>query len=156
MTNTNTSSRVDINDAHQLTLMLQTKDSERTPVEKSFCKNIRSRISKQQGGDVFDFNNKDADKGLVRDGNTIFANRYVRRGLPVLKSSLPVPKNMEIELVTFLKPNGDCAMFSYLAAEKLYLVATRNTAVLVRDAEQLAESEGKYALHKQIGALFFA
>lgn len=156
MTNTNAAKAIDINDAHQLTLMLQTKESERNPAEKAFCKQIRSRINKQQGGDVFDFNNKDSSSGNVRDGNTIFANRYVRRGLPVPSADLVAPRNMEIELVTYLKPNGDCAMFSYLAPEKLFLIATRNTALLVRDEQQLAEAEGKYTLHKQIGALFFA
>ena len=30
-------------------------------------------------------------------------------------------------------------MFSYLAAEKLYLVATRNISVLVKDADELSK-----------------
>jgi len=46
-------------------------------------------------------------------------------------------------------------MFSYLAAEKLYLVATRNISVLVKDAEELAKTDGKYVWLQQIGKLFF-
>jgi hypothetical protein len=35
-------------------------------------------------------------------------------------------------------------MFSYLAAEKLYLVATRNISLLVKDADDLAKADNKY------------
>ena len=37
-------------------------------------------------------------------------------------------------------------MFSYLAAEKLYLVATRNISILVKDADELAKTDNKYFL----------
>ena len=35
-------------------------------------------------------------------------------------------------------------MFSYLAAEKLYLVATRNISLLVKDADDLSKADNKY------------
>ena len=46
-------------------------------------------------------------------------------------------------------------MFSYLAAEKLYLVATRNISVLVKDADELSKTDYKYLLLQEIGKLFF-
>ena len=69
---------------------------------------------------------------------------------------MKIPKNKKLELLSFLKTNGDCCMFSYLASEKLFLIATHNMALLVKNPEELQEAEGKYSMHKEIGKLFFA
>lgn len=59
--------------------------------------------------------------------------------------------------MSYLKPHGDCCHFSYLAQEKMFLVATRNLALLVANAKDLdAIEEMKYFLHKEFGHLFFS
>jgi hypothetical protein len=73
----------------------------------------------------------------LSETNTIFNNRYVRRGMPQLRTTFEELKNKKIEVVSYLKPNGDCCMFSYLKEEKLYLIATRNVSLLVKDVQDL-------------------
>jgi hypothetical protein len=91
----------------------------------------------------------------LSESNTIFASRYVRRSLPGLATTFEVPKNKKIEVISFLKPNGDSCMFSYLPSEGLYLIASRNLALLVKDAEDLAKTDIRNQWLKQIGVKFF-
>ncbi len=155
-----TKTTIDTNDVQALVQLFTSKNQGEEKVKGglAFLKSVRHRVSKQQGGEAIDFQRKEGARFEVnaREGNTLFNGRYVRRGLPPLATSLTVPKNRKLELVSFLKTNGDCAMFSYLGPEKLFLIATRNSALLVRSPSELAEAEGKYSLHKEMGQLFFS
>jgi hypothetical protein len=69
----------------------------------------------------------------VRDGNTISNGKWLRRGLPKLAENLAVPKSKKIELVSYIKTNGDVCMFSWVQTPEggKFLIATRNSSILV-------------------------
>lgn len=116
---------------------------------------MRFRSVKVQGVDLIDFVSSSLPS--LSDGNTISETQWLRRGLPKLVDAAIVPRSKQIELISFLKPNGDCCFFSVvdLAGEPQFLIATRNMSVIVKDRQQLLKIEGKFSLHKDIGSLFF-
>lgn len=73
----------------------------------------------------------------------------MRRGLPQLETTWKVPQSKHVELVGFTKTNGDCCMFSYVDFEDeeddagMYIVATKNMSILVKDMAHLDQIEGK-------------
>ena len=46
-------------------------------------------------------------------------------------------------------------MFSYLPEQDLYLVATRNVSVLVKDGKDLQNIENKNYTHKSLAKIWF-
>lgn len=101
----------------------------------------------------------------IRDGNTISEGMWLRRGLPKLQAHTvqwQAPKNKKLELVSQVKTNGDCCMFSWVDFEEgddvdgMFLIATRNQSILAQDAEHLKKSTNKQPLLKEIGRLWFS
>jgi hypothetical protein len=75
----------------------------------------------------------------IRDGNTISNGKWLRRGLPLLKDDIKIPKSRHIELISYTKTNGDCCMFSYIDSQDSFLIASRSGSVLVKDLETLED-----------------
>jgi hypothetical protein len=46
-------------------------------------------------------------------------------------------------------------MFSYLKEHDLYLIATRNISILVKDVNDLANIENRSSTHKNLAKLWF-
>lgn len=86
----------------------------------------------------------------MRDGNTISDGKWIRRGLPLLSETVNIPKSRNIELISFTKTNGDCCMFTQLKTNEgdMFLIATRNMSILVKDIASLNKIEGKFSMHK--------
>jgi hypothetical protein len=94
---------------------------------------MRFRTHKAGKNEFIDFSS--ASLVQIHDGNTLSNGRFVRRGLPVLSDEFfKVPAKQNYELVSYLKTNGDCCMFSYHAGLKTYIVASRTISVLIRSA----------------------
>jgi hypothetical protein len=82
----------------------------------------------------------------VRDGNTISNGKWLRRGLPKLVENLKIPDSKKIELVSYIKTNGDVCMFSYVETPDggRFLVATRNSSIFVENQEDLEDIDDKF------------
>lgn len=134
---------MDVSDPSYLATLFKANPKTLSENERQFLNVTRWKTSKHSSGvEWTDFTCNETKYG-VGDGNTICDNRFVRRGLPQLSNTLKVPQNKTIELVKFTKTNGDCCMFSYLPQEDLFLVATRNISVMVKDADELSKIESK-------------
>lgn len=149
------SSLLDVTDPTALLALF--KQDKKTLAEKDsqFLKQTRFKAGKHPSGvEWTDFTCKDTSYG-VGDGNTICEGKFARRGLPPFENELRIPKDKSIELIKFTKTNGDCCMFSYLQEHDLYLIATRNISILVKDLDELDKIENKNYTHKNLAKLWF-
>ena len=130
---TATNTTLDVSDPASLLHLFKKDNKALSERENHFLKQARYKVSKHASGvEWIDFTCKDAGYG-VGDGNTICDGKFIRRGLQQLSQTLTVPKDKQIELIKFTKTNGDCCMFSYVPEHDLYLIATRNVSILVKD-----------------------
>lgn len=154
-THDSVTSKLDVTDPSALLALFKSNTKTLNEKDSQFLQQTRYKRGKHPSGvEWTDFTCKDAGYG-VGDGNTICEGKFVRRGLPLLADKLSIPKDKHIELIKFTKTNGDCCMFSYLQDEDLYLIATRNISILVKDLDDLASIEGKNYTHKNLAKLWF-
>jgi hypothetical protein len=154
-TQDSSTSQLDVTDPSALLTLFKSDRKTLNERDSHFLNQTRYKTGKHPSGvEWTDFTCNDARYG-VGDGNTICEGKFVRRGLPHLANKLTIPKDKHIELIKFTKTNGDCCMFSYLQDHDLYLIATRNISILVKDLDDMANIESKNYTHKNLAKLWF-
>ena len=100
----------------------------------------------------------------MRDGNTISNGMWIRRGLPKLRHyarDWEAPKNKKLELVTSVKPNGDCCMFSWVefdvedTLDGMFLISTRSASTLAPSKDHFTKNSQNKGILREIGQLWF-
>ena len=103
----------------------------RTADETFLLRELHAKVHRAGKTELIDFSS--ATLVQVRDGNTLSDSAFVRRGLPLLQSedSFKVPDSVKaLELVQYLKTNGDLCQFAYLPRQNQFLIATRTSSTL--------------------------
>lgn len=102
----------DVSDAVTLEYIFNSDFKSLTKDEAQFVKLVRYRKFKVGEQDFIDFSSNSLPQ--LREGNTISNGKWVRRGLPHLLEKLDILKSRKLELISNIKTNGDCCMFSWL------------------------------------------